>query len=185
MSIRISPNLPANVVEIGNEISQAKIDEINAGTLATQTWVGTQGFLGDAPSDGSTYGRKDGAWESITSGISDVPLDGVPYVRQNQAWANVNYIQKPFIKSSDFVTYGAYTVQASDFGKILVIDTSGGWTFDWSNSYPDDVVLDIYFTSGAGSPNIWNFPNGSVTGGSFSSNCWMKAVQHNGTLYFA
>jgi hypothetical protein len=39
MSVRISPNLPANVVEIGNEITQAKIDEINAGTLATQTWV--------------------------------------------------------------------------------------------------------------------------------------------------
>jgi len=39
MSIQISPNLPANVVEIGNEITQAKVDEINAGTLALQTWV--------------------------------------------------------------------------------------------------------------------------------------------------
>jgi len=39
MSVNISPNLPANVVEIGNEITQAKIDEINAGTLALQTWV--------------------------------------------------------------------------------------------------------------------------------------------------
>jgi len=39
MSVKISPNLPANVVEIGNEITQAKIDEINAGTLALQTWV--------------------------------------------------------------------------------------------------------------------------------------------------
>jgi hypothetical protein len=43
MSVFLSPNLPANVVEIGNEISQAKINEINAGTLATQTWV-TTGF---------------------------------------------------------------------------------------------------------------------------------------------
>jgi len=48
MSVRISPNLPANVVEIGNEITQAKIDEINAGTLATQTWVNSQGFLTSA-----------------------------------------------------------------------------------------------------------------------------------------
>jgi hypothetical protein len=48
MSIHISPNLPANVVEIGNEITQAKIDEINAGTLATQTWVNSQGFLTSA-----------------------------------------------------------------------------------------------------------------------------------------
>jgi hypothetical protein len=41
MSISISPNLPANVVEIGNEITAAKITEINSGTLATQTYVTT------------------------------------------------------------------------------------------------------------------------------------------------
>ena len=39
MPIQVSPNLPANVVEIGNEITQAKVDEINAGTVATQSWV--------------------------------------------------------------------------------------------------------------------------------------------------
>jgi len=39
MSIQVSPNLPINVVEIGNEITQAKVDEINSGTLALQTWV--------------------------------------------------------------------------------------------------------------------------------------------------
>jgi hypothetical protein len=39
MSVQISPNLPANVVEIGNEITQAKIDQLNAGTVATQEWV--------------------------------------------------------------------------------------------------------------------------------------------------
>ena len=39
MSVIISPNLPANVVEIGNEITQAKIDELNAGIVATQAWV--------------------------------------------------------------------------------------------------------------------------------------------------
>ena len=67
MSIRISPNLPANVVEIGNEISQVKIDEINAGTLATQTWVSGQGY-------------------STTSGITDAPNDGTQYARQNLGW---------------------------------------------------------------------------------------------------
>jgi len=41
MSIFLSPNLPANVVEIGNEITQTKINEINSGTLATQTYVTT------------------------------------------------------------------------------------------------------------------------------------------------
>lgn len=47
MSVRISPNLPANVVEIGNEITQAKINEINSGTLALQTWVSGQGYIAE------------------------------------------------------------------------------------------------------------------------------------------
>ena len=56
MSVNLSPNLPANVVEIGNEISQAKIDEINAGTLALQTWVSAS-YLTTA-SASSTYAPK-------------------------------------------------------------------------------------------------------------------------------
>jgi len=51
MSIIISPNLPANVVEIGNEITAAKLTEINSGTLALQSWV-TTGF---APKASPTF----------------------------------------------------------------------------------------------------------------------------------
>lgn len=130
MSVFLSPNLPANVVEIGNEISQAKINEINAGTLATQTWVtsgfapkasptftgtvtipagasisgylttssasstyqtiaGMSSYLTDAPSNGSEYVRKNGAWSVATGGgggISDAPNDGFSYVRNSLAW---------------------------------------------------------------------------------------------------
>lgn len=88
MSVRLSPNLPANVVEIGNEITQAKLNEINAGVLATQSFVTSQGFLTassltgyatqsyvtsqgyltDAPSNGSEYVRKNGAWSVATGG---------------------------------------------------------------------------------------------------------------------
>jgi hypothetical protein len=153
MSVFLSPNLPANVVEIGNEISQAKINEINAGTLATQTWVTTgfapkasptftgtvtipagasisgyltiaqagsvyltigtaastymplsgmgnyatteyvtlQGYITDAPSDGSEYVRKNAAWAIATGGgggISDAPSDGNLYARQNAGWTS-------------------------------------------------------------------------------------------------
>lgn len=144
MSVSLSPNLPANVVEIGNEISQAKINEINAGTLALQSWVTTgfapkasptftgtvtipagasisgylttssasstyqtisgmssyatqsyvtsQGYLTDAPSDGSEYVRKNAAWAVATGGggggISDAPSDGNLYARQNAAWTS-------------------------------------------------------------------------------------------------
>jgi hypothetical protein len=51
MSITLSQGLPANVVEIGNEVTQAKIDEINSGTLALQTWVS----LGFAPKASPTF----------------------------------------------------------------------------------------------------------------------------------
>ena len=47
--------------------------------------------LDDAPSDGSTYGRKDGAWEAITAGSGDVeeaPKDGTPYSRQDGTWVS-------------------------------------------------------------------------------------------------
>lgn len=71
MAFLISPNLPANVVEIGNEITQAKIDEINGGVLATQDWVSGQGY-------------------STTSGITDAPNDGTQYVRQNLGWYAVS-----------------------------------------------------------------------------------------------
>lgn len=75
MSIHISPNLPANVVEIGNEITQAKLDAINNGyaptsgnPFTTVSYLTSNGYLTDAPSDGSQYARKNGAWAIVTGG---------------------------------------------------------------------------------------------------------------------
>lgn len=65
MAIQISPNLPANVVEIGNEITQAKINEINAGTLALQTWVSAS-YLTTA-SASSTYQTISGMSSYLTT----------------------------------------------------------------------------------------------------------------------
>ena len=77
MSVHISPNLPANVVEIGNEITQAKLDAINNGyaptsgnPFVTVSYLTTNLYLTDAPSDGSSYARKNGAWFAVTSGGS-------------------------------------------------------------------------------------------------------------------
>jgi len=47
---------------------------------------GGGGGISDAPSDGDTYGRKDGTWEQVTSGISDAPSDGTLYGRQDGDW---------------------------------------------------------------------------------------------------
>ena len=83
MSVRLSPNLPANVVEIGNEISQAKINEINAGTLATQSWVGTQGYL----TSSSLVGYATQSYVTSQGYLTDAPNNGSEYVRKNGAWA--------------------------------------------------------------------------------------------------
>lgn len=102
MSVSISPNLPANVVEIGNEISQAKLNEINAGTLALQTWVSAS-YLTTA-SASSTYQTVAGMSSYLTTSaasstyqtqagmssyLTDAPSDGSEYVRKNAAWSVV------------------------------------------------------------------------------------------------
>jgi hypothetical protein len=45
---------------------------------ATESFVTSQGYIGDAPSDGSQYARQDGAWEVVTGGGSGsyLPLAG-------------------------------------------------------------------------------------------------------------
>ena len=84
MSVRISPNLPANVVEIGNEITQAKLDAINNGyaptsgnPFTTVSYLTTNGYLTDAPSNGSQYARKDGAWAVVTGGSGSAAWGGI------------------------------------------------------------------------------------------------------------
>lgn len=43
------------------------------------------GYFIDAPSDGKTYGRKDGLWQEL----KDAPEDGVAYARMNGKWAAI------------------------------------------------------------------------------------------------
>ncbi len=43
------------------------------------------GALTDAPSDGSMYVRKNGAWVKIIA-VEEAPVDGKQYVRQNGVW---------------------------------------------------------------------------------------------------
>lgn len=64
MSFSISPNLPANVVEIGNELSQARLDAINNGVAPTSgnpfttvSYVSGLGYL-TTSSASATYATK-------------------------------------------------------------------------------------------------------------------------------
>lgn len=59
-------------------------------STATQTALNAK--LGDAPSDGKQYARKNAAWSEVTSsggggdGLPEAPLDGKQYARQSGAW---------------------------------------------------------------------------------------------------
>ena len=41
------------------------------------------------PSDDKTYGRKNGDWSEINSGISDAPSDNKTYGRKDGAWSEI------------------------------------------------------------------------------------------------
>jgi hypothetical protein len=58
-------------------------------SIATQTALNLK--LGDAPSDGNQYVRKDAAWSILAAsggGIADAPSDGAYYVRRNAGWVD-------------------------------------------------------------------------------------------------
>lgn len=83
MSVKISPNLPANVVEIGQELAQATLDGINnaespsAGNpMITQSALTTQigGFIGEAPTDGQQYARQNSGWSQVAAGLTSAKV---------------------------------------------------------------------------------------------------------------
>lgn len=115
MPIMISPNLPANVVEIGKEITQSKIDEINAGTLATQSWVSGAGFISDAPIDDNTYARNNGAWVLMSSWTPghDLNQDGYGIFNAYMACAGYSAIFGTLELTTGGITFPDATVQTT------------------------------------------------------------------------
>lgn len=63
---------------------------INAGSVRGAPGPpGPPGGLGEAPENGTTYGRKNAAWTAIpAAGVPEAPVvAGAAYARQNSAWA--------------------------------------------------------------------------------------------------
>jgi hypothetical protein len=54
-------------------------------------WEVLPAFIGDAPSDGTEYVRRDSAWVSLNAvvGIGDAPPGGQVYARQDSAWIDI------------------------------------------------------------------------------------------------
>jgi hypothetical protein len=75
----------------------------------SQQWVQISGFsaysfgagggIGEAPSDGNTYARRNTAWVNMGGAVpvNEAPNDGKQYVRKNQAWAEVVFPAPPTI----------------------------------------------------------------------------------------
>lgn len=128
MSVRISPNLPANVVEIGNEISQAKINEINAGTLALQTYVTSRGYITDAPANGSQYARVNNGWAVVSGGGGG-----------SASWGGIT---GTITNQTDLVTYvngrGFITDAPSVLGQFYVRGESTWQLFNGVSEAPTD-----------------------------------------------
>lgn len=64
---------------------------ITAGNVRGATGpTGPPGGLGEAPINGTIYGRKDAGWTAVpAAGIPDAPSDGTSYARKNAAWAAI------------------------------------------------------------------------------------------------
>jgi len=89
------------------------------------------GFIGDAPSDGSQYARQDGAWEVVSGGgggIPDAPLDNYLYGRINGMWYRVpgftpfSQIATHFSSVAGWAVYGG-NVYLSPSG-VVSVDTA-------------------------------------------------------------
>lgn len=144
------------------------------GSYATHSYVSSYvsglGYLTDAPSNGSEYVRKDGAWAVATGGggggISDAPSDGVTYARKDAAWESLaDYATQTWVNNQNFLA--AKTVQscpamlgAGDQNKInYFVPPMGGGTItlpaDSTYAFPDgtEIVIVSDYSAG-GTSNI-------------------------------
>ena len=89
--------MPKLIPHTANALTTALTDEAGnseylamsqKGATALATGEASAG-IEDAPSDGKSYVRKDGAWVEASAGIEDSPSDGKFYVRKDGAWVAI------------------------------------------------------------------------------------------------
>ena len=136
------------------------------GTLATMADIAVANYLTDAPSDGTTYGRKDGAWIATGGGggLSDAPSDGKYYARRNAAWEQVG---QPGVVTVTANT----TLNSSHLNKVVEVTVAGPITITIPSGLgaQGDIITIAHSNvtgnvtvQGGGGVNIWRY--GSVSG---------------------
>ncbi len=127
------------------------------GSYATTSFVTSQGYIGEAPNDGSEYVRKNAAWAVATGGggggISDAPSDGSLYARQNAGWTSFTIPTVPPASVTNIDLTGNFN--GYHMG-------SGNYTFKFDSTAN---TLRMQDGSGSGitiSPTGITFPNSSV-----------------------
>lgn len=75
LSASVGTQIPTNVIEVGNEISQVAVDAIaasaspsNVNPMMTESAVMALGYIGEAPNNGNEYVRKNLGWAISTGG---------------------------------------------------------------------------------------------------------------------
>lgn len=92
----------------------------------------------DAPSDGGTYARQNGAWASFSipsAGISDAPSNGSKYARKNAAWEAFTVPPDPVVLETRQVVFDHFTGGTA---------YSNGWSVSASGSLGITVGTDVY-----------------------------------------
>lgn len=141
-------NIPSGVRWTGMlvyVVSDGVTYSLSGGGIDNGSWQ-ELGGLQDAPSDGQTYGRKDGNWELIPDGgvdwgdiggtlanqtdlqsaldskLSDAPSDGSLYGRKDGIWEK-------------------FPVQNNPFPAVDLVDSGGGATYSLSGSSTQSYVV--------------------------------------------
>lgn len=145
---------------------------------AASTYQPIGSYLTDAPSDGSTYGRKDGAWEAVVSSVSWGGISGSLFDQtdlQTELDLKAPLAGPAFSGTATFTGSGG-TVSISDLGLDLSASTGGGAvtvgtsgitfsdsTIQQTAFNPDramaDSIANIIYTQSAGSTGDICFSN--------------------------